>query len=90
MRRQSNGEGFKGTEVFVLPEIAKKVFSFGQLEVLPRVVELLRGGVKIEDGEVIPFSLSGARVPDGGSVRRKNGMISGGVLVHRDNFGISE
>ena len=64
------------------------VFSGGQFEVLPRVMEFLGRGIEIENGQVISFPLGGAGKPDGGFVRGTNGVISGGVLIHGDDFGV--
>jgi hypothetical protein len=71
----------------VLPKVAETVFCARQLAVFPRVVEFLRGRIKIENGQVISFPFGGASKPDSGFVGGEDGMIAGGVLVDGDDFG---
>ena len=90
MGRKSEINKFLGAEVFMFPKVTKAVLTALEAQSLPGIVKWLWHGVEVENGNVDAIAGFRSGQPDGGFVRRDDGMAAGGMLIDADQLGIGE
>src|SRR5580704_15636334 len=81
---------FFRTQVLMLPKIAEFVVGAFEAKVFPGIVERLRRGIEIEEGDVDAIARFWSGKPDRRLIGREYGMATGGMLINADQLGIGE